>query len=73
MVCANLDDGVMDVEGGHGEAVFLGELVETVDSCHTLFYHTSHVLGGPRELGQEAVSGVSPIVQYHGGLPTSAL
>ena len=69
----DLDDRVMDVDGGHGEMVLLGQLVESVNPRHTLLYHTPHVLGCPGELGEEPVSGIPSVVQDHRWLPPRCL
>ena len=63
----------MNVDCRHGQMVVLGELVKSVNTCHALFDHAPHVLGSPRELGQEAVSGVSSVVKDHCRLPARRL
>ena len=68
-----LDNRVVHVDGGHGQMALLGELVETVDSRHTLLHDPSHVFRGPRKLCEKAMSRVSSVVQDHGRLPARSL
>ena len=68
-----LDNRVVHIDGGHGQMALLGELVETVDSRHTLLHDPSHVFRGPRELCEKAMSCVSSVVQDHGRLPARSL
>ena len=67
--CPHLDDRVVDIDGRHGELVLLGELVEAVYSSDALLHDASHVLRHTGELAEQAVRGVTSVVQQDVGLP----
>ena len=67
---------VVHIYGRHGEFLFLGELIETMDACHTFLHYPTHTLGQGGVLMsfcEETMSGISTIVQNEVGSPSLGL